>query len=168
MKIFLIGFMGSGKTTWAKIIAGKLQIPCFDLDDLIEKRANLKINDIFDRKGEKYFRKLEAVCLRELHVMDSFILACGGGTPCFHDNMMVMNSLGITVWLNTPKEIMAARLLEEAGNRPLINGLSPERLQEFIEDKLEERLQFYNQARIIIDPTVSTPDDLIRQLQKHA
>ena len=143
-------------------------MPFFDLDDLIEKRANLKINDIFDRKGEKYFRKLEAVCLRELHVMDSFILACGGGTPCFHDNMMVMNSLGITVWLNTPKEIMAARLLEEAGNRPLINGLSPERLQEFIEDKLEERLQFYNQARIIIDPTVSTPDDLIRQLQKHA
>jgi shikimate kinase len=168
MKIFLVGFMGSGKTTWAKIIAGKLEIPFFDLDDLIEKRANLKINDIFDRKGEKYFRKLEAVCLRELHVMDSFILACGGGTPCFHDNMMVMNSLGITVWLNTPKEIMAARLLEEAGHRPLINGLSPERLQEFIEDKLEERLQFYNQARIIIDPTVSTPDDLIRQLQKHA
>ncbi len=168
MKIFLVGFMGSGKTTWAKIIAGKLEIPFFDLDDLIEKRANLKINDIFDRKGEKYFRKLEAVCLRELHVMDSFILACGGGTPCFHDNMMVMNSLGITVWLNTPKEIMATRLLEEAGHRPLINGLSPERLQEFIEDKLEERLQFYNQARIIIDPTVSTPDDLIRQLQKHA
>ncbi len=168
MKIFLVGFMGSGKTTWAKIIAGKLEIPFFDLDDLIEKRANLKINDIFDRKGEKYFRKLEAVCLRELHVMDSFILACGGGTPCFHDNMMVMNSLGITVWLNTPKEIMAARLLEEAGHRPLINGLSPERLQEFIEDKLEERLQFYNQARIIIDPTVSTPDDLIQQLQKHA
>jgi shikimate kinase len=168
MKIFLIGFMGSGKTTWGKIIGEKLEVPFFDLDDLIEKRANLKINDIFDRKGEKYFRKLEAVCLRELHVMDHFILACGGGTPCFYDNMMVMNALGITVWMNTPKEVMATRLLEEAGHRPLINGLSSERLHEFIEDKLEERLQFYNQARIIIDPTTSTPDDLIRQLQKHA
>jgi len=150
------------------MISEKLQMPFFDLDDLIEKRANLKINDIFDRKGEKYFRKLEAVCLRELHVLDSFILACGGGTPCFYDNMMVMNALGTTVWMNTPKEIMATRLLEEAEHRPLIKGLSPEKLHEFIEDKLEERLQFYNQARIIIDPTDSTPDDLIRQLQKHA
>ena len=168
MKIFLIGFMGSGKTTWAKIIAGKLNIPFFDLDELIEKRANLKINDIFDIKGEKYFRKLEAVCLRELHVLDSFILACGGGTPCFHDNMLVMNSLGVTAWLNTPKEVMATRLLEEAGHRPLVNGLTPEKLHEFIEDKLEERLQYYNQAKIVLDPTVSTPDDLIQQLQKHA
>jgi len=168
MRIFLIGFMGSGKTTWAKIISEKLQMPFFDLDDLIEKRANLKINDIFDRKGEKYFRKLEAVCLRELHVLDSFILACGGGTPCFYDNMMVMNALGTTVWMNTPKEIMATRLLEEAEHRPLIKGLSSEKLHEFIEDKLEERLQFYNQARIIIDPTDYTPDDLIQQLQKHA
>lgn len=168
MRIFLIGFMGSGKTTWSKIIGEKLAIPSFDLDDLIEKRANLKINDIFDSKGEKYFRKVEAVCLRELHVLDHFILACGGGTPCFYDNMMVMNSLGTTIWLNTPKEVMATRLMEEAGQRPLIKGMSAEKLHEFIEDKLEERLQFYNQARIIIDPSESSPEDLIRQLQKHA
>ncbi len=168
MRIFLVGFMGSGKTTWAKITGEKLGIPYFDLDDLIEKRANLKINDIFDQKGEKYFRKVEAICLRELHVMDSFTLACGGGAPCFYDNMMVMNKLGTTVWLNTPKDVMATRLLEEAEHRPLIKGLSPEKLQEFIEDKLEERLQYYNEARIILNPTESTPDDLIQLLQKHA
>jgi shikimate kinase len=168
MKIFLIGFMGSGKTTWAKTLSDKMCIPCFDLDEIIEKRANLKINDIFDRKGEQYFRKLEAVCLRELHETESFILACGGGTPCYYDNMLVMNALGITVWMNTPKEVMASRLLAEAGQRPLVNGLSPEKLQEFIEDKLEERLQFYNQAQMVIDPTEIAPDDLIKQLQKHA
>jgi len=160
--------MGSGKTTWAGILSERMNIPWFDLDDIIEKRANLKINDIFDRKGEKYFRKLEAVCLRELHEMESFILACGGGTPCFYDNMTIMNALGVSVWMNTPKDVMATRLLEEAGHRPLINGLSSEKLQEFIEDKLEERLQFYNQAQLVIDPTEMTPDDLIRQLQKHA
>ncbi len=168
MRIFLIGFMGSGKTTWGKIISEKMNLPFFDLDDLIEKRANLKINDIFDRKGEAYFRKLEAVCIRELHEKSDFILACGGGTPCYYDNMSLMNSLGISVWLNTPRQVMATRLLEEAGQRPLIRSLSPGKLQEYIDDKLEERLQFYDQAQLMIDPTEITPEELIQQLQKYA
>lgn len=165
MRIFLIGFMGSGKTTWGKWISEKTDLPFLDLDEIIENRANLKINDIFDTKGEAYFRKLEAVCLRELHEKKDFILACGGGTPCYYDNMMVMNSLGITVWLNTPKQVMATRLLEEAGHRPLIRSLSPSGLQEYIDDKLEERLQFYQQATLIVDPTQITPDELIHQIE---
>ena len=164
MRIFLIGFMGSGKTTWGKLMAEKMGLRFFDLDMLIENRANLKINDIFDTKGEEYFRKLEAVCLRELHDQDDFVLACGGGAPCYYDNMMIMNSLGISIWLNTPKQVMATRLLEEAGHRPLIRSLSPGKLQEFIDDKLEERLQFYTQAKMTIDPTEITPDELIEQI----
>lgn len=165
MRIFLIGFMGSGKTTWGRLISEKMGLPFFDLDEIIEMRVNLKINDIFETKGEDYFRKLEAVCLRELHEKKDFILACGGGTPCFYDNMMVMNSLGSTVWLNTPKQVMATRLLQEASHRPLIRSLSPLKLQEYIDDKLEERLQFYQQATMIVDPTLTSPDELIHQLQ---
>ena len=165
MRIFLVGFMGSGKTTWGKMMAEKMGLRFFDLDELIENRANLKINDIFDIKGEEYFRKLEAVCLRELHDQEDFIVACGGGTPCYYDNMMIMNSLGVSIWLNTPAQVMATRLLQEAGHRPLIRSLSPAKLQEFIDDKLEERLQFYNQAKMTIDPTEISPDELIEQLQ---
>lgn len=159
--------MGSGKTTWGKLIAEKMGLEFFDLDALIENRANMKINDIFDTKGEEYFRKQEAVCLRELHGKDDYIVACGGGTPCYYDNMMIMNSLGVSVWMNTPKQVMATRLLEESGHRPLIRSLSPGKLQEYIDDKLEERLQFYTQAKLVVDPTVTTPDELI-ELIKHA
>lgn len=168
MRIFLIGFMGSGKTTWGKLIAEKMNLRFYDLDDLSEKRANLKINDIFERKGESFFRKIEAVCLRELHEEDNYVLACGGGTPCFFDNMVLMNSMGVTIWMNTPRQVMATRLLEEASNRPLIRGMSPAKLQEFIDDMLEERLQYYSQAQIVVDPTVTTPEELIHQLQTHA
>jgi shikimate kinase len=81
---------------------------------------------------------------------------------------MLMNSMGITVWMNTPKQVMAARLLEEAEHRPLVKGMSPGNLQEFIDDKLEERLQYYSQAQLVIDPTAITPSDLINQLREHA
>jgi shikimate kinase len=168
MRIFIIGFMGSGKSTWGRLIAEKLGMTFYDLDEMIEKRVNLKINNIFEKKGESYFRKIEAVALRELYEQDNFVLACGGGTPCYYDNMSFMNSKGVSVWMNTPKQIMATRLLEEAENRPLIRNLSPTKLQEFIDDKLEERLQYYNQAQIVINPTETTPDELILQLQQHA
>jgi shikimate kinase len=168
MRIFIIGFMGSGKSTWGRMIAEKMGMNFYDLDDMIEKRVNLKINNIFERKGESYFRKIEAVALRELYVQDNFVLACGGGTPCYYDNMSFINSQGVSVWMNTPKQVMATRLLEEAENRPLIRNLSPTKLQEFIDDKLEERLQYYNQAQLVIDPSEITIDDLILQLQHHA
>ena len=168
MRIFIIGFMGSGKSTWGRMIAEKMGLTFYDLDEMIEKRVNLKINNIFERKGESYFRKIEAVALRELYVQDNFVLACGGGTPCYYDNMSFINSQGVSVWMNTPKQIMATRLLEEAENRPLIRNLSPSKLQEFIDDKLEERLQYYNQAQLVIDPSEITIDDLILQLQQHA
>jgi shikimate kinase len=82
--------------------------------------------------------------------------------------MSFINSQGVSVWMNTPKQVMATRLLEEAENRPLIRNLSPTKLQEFIDDKLEERLQYYNQAQLVIDPSEVTIDDLILQLQQHA
>jgi shikimate kinase len=168
MRIFVVGFMGSGKSTLIKEIGLKLNLKQLDLDNLIEKRANLNINDIFALKGEKFFRKLEGVCLRELHESDNFILASGGGTPCYYDNMLVMNNLGLTVWLNTPKEVINKRLLEEPQLRPLVKNLSPEKLQIFIDEKLEERTQFYAQAKIITDPTLESIDELISKIVNNA
>lgn len=168
MRIFLIGFMGSGKTTWGKKLGELLHLKFIDLDQAIEERTNMDINGIFQNKGESYFRKIEAVCLRELAMEDNLIIACGGGTPCFHDNISSMNALGVTIWLNTPKKVIVSRLLEEAEHRPLVRNLDPEQLNEFIEDKLEERMQYYGQAQVIVDTTVKTPEELYHQLKQYA
>ncbi|MFZ9662158.1 MAG: shikimate kinase [Chitinophagaceae bacterium] len=168
MRIFLIGFMGSGKSTWGKKLGEMMGMKFVDLDTVIEERTNMDINGIFRMKGESFFRKIEAVCLRLLAKEDNMIIACGGGTPCFHDNISEMNSSGITVWLNTPKNVIASRLLDEAEHRPLVRDLNPEQLTEFIEDKLEERMQYYGLAQIVVDTTISTPEELYHQLSKHA
>jgi len=168
MKIFIVGFMGSGKSTLMNEIGTRLNLKQLDLDNLIENRANLNINDIFALKGEKFFRKLEGVCLRELYESDNFVLASGGGTPCFYDNMLIMNSLGITIWLNTSKEVIKQRLLDEPQLRPLVKNLSPENLEIFIDEKLEERSQFYAQAKIITDPSSESMDELISKIVNNA
>lgn len=168
MRIFLIGFMGSGKTTLGKQLSEKLGLPFIDLDERIETAAGMKINDIFSKKGEDFFRKLEAVRLREvIEEEENMILACGGGTPCFYDNITFINATGISIWLNTPKEVMADRLLKEAGHRPLVNGLSAEKLTEFIEDRLEQRLAYYNQATLTVDPSTIALESLVQQIKEH-
>lgn len=169
MRIFLIGFMGSGKTTLGKQLSVALGVPFIDLDERIETAAGMPINDIFNRKGEDFFRKLEAVRLREVIEEEAnMILACGGGTPCFYDNIGFINASGISIWLNTPKEVMADRLMKEAGHRPLVNGLSAEKLSEFIEDRLEQRLAYYSQASITVDPSSIALEDLVKQINEHA
>lgn len=168
MRIFLIGFMGSGKTTLGKQLSEKLGLPFIDLDERIETAAGMKINDIFSTKGEAFFRKLEAVRLREvIEEEENMILACGGGTPCYYDNITFINSTGISIWLNTPKEVMADRLLKEAGHRPLVNGLSAEKLTEFIEDRLEQRLAYYSQATFTVDPSTISMEALVHQIKGH-
>lgn len=168
MRIFLIGFMGSGKTTLGKQLSEKLGLPFIDLDERIETAAGMKINDIFSKKGEEFFRKLEAVRLREvIEEEENMILACGGGTPCYYDNITFINATGISIWLNTPKEVMADRLLKEAGHRPLVNGLSAEKLTEFIEDRLEQRLAYYSQATLTVDPSSISIDSLVQQIKEH-
>ena len=168
MRIFLIGFMGSGKTTLGKQLSEKLGLPFIDLDERIETAAGMKINDIFSKKGEEFFRKLEAVRLREvIEEEENMILACGGGTPCYYDNITFINATGTSIWLNTPKEVMADRLLKEAGHRPLVNGLSAEKLTEFIEDRLEQRLAYYSQATLTVDPSSISIDSLVQQIKEH-
>lgn len=146
MKLFLIGMMGSGKSYWTKRLSKKLKLGGYDLDFLIESQEEKTIAEIFAADGEDYFRKSEAKILRWFGEKKSFILATGGGTPCFNDNMAWMNQQGITVWIDEPIGLLAERLQPEKDHRPLIKHLSDEELEAFLANKLKERSPFYKQA----------------------
>jgi shikimate kinase len=148
--IFLIGFMGSGKTHWGKIWAAKNQLSFVDLDELIEKEAGKTIAVIFEKWGEDHFRKIEAAALRTSANLRNTIVACGGGTPCFYENIEWMNEHGTTIYIAaTPAEI-AQRLLSEQVKRPLLKNLNSSELILFTEQKLMERTPFYNKARLTV------------------
>jgi len=146
MKLFLIGMMGTGKTYWAKKLAKKLKVGGYDLDYLIESHEEKTIAEIFAEDGEACFRKSEAKILRWFGEKKAFVLATGGGTPCFNDNMDWMNSHGITVWIDEPVQILSERLVSEKAHRPLIQNLSDKELQQFLTAKLVERFPFYHQC----------------------
>src|ERR1700730_8426215 len=145
MKFFLLGFMGTGKTYWGKFWAEQYKLEFFDLDTEIEKQAGLSISGIFEQYGELFFRQKEREVLHSFEVRDNFILSCGGGTPCFFDNMEWMNTHAATIYIHTPPEILKERLKREKDHRPLIRSLSDEELEGFIRNKLSEREKFYSQ-----------------------
>lgn len=150
MLFFLNGFMGSGKSHWGRIWAAQYKLGFIDLDEIIEIEEGKSVVDIFESKGEDYFREIEAKKLRELGALKNTIIACGGGAPCFKDNMQWMNENGISVYLTaTPDEILR-RLAKGQAQRPLIKKLNQAELLFFIERKLKEREPFYNQANIIL------------------
>ncbi len=165
MRIFLIGFMGSGKTHWGRRLSKKLQIPFFDLDETIVEQEQRSINDIFNIEGEERFRIIEKEVLTiitESH--DTFIMATGGGTPCFNKNIDYMNASGITVWINPTREVLFERLANGREHRPLLKTLDDESLRNYINKKLGDRSIYYRQAKIIIDEEVVTPELLIEKL----
>ncbi|MBS0027460.1 shikimate kinase [Chitinophaga sp. 22321] len=150
MKIYLLGFMGAGKSYWGKQLADHLELPYYDLDEVIVEAEEMAIADIFSTKGEDYFREKESKLLRELSAQENFLISCGGGTPCFQENMDFMNEQGITIWINPSVEAMVERLQRKKFKRPLIADLEDEDLAGFVEKKMAERLPFYQQSRHII------------------
>lgn len=164
MKIFLIGFMGSGKTHWGRLLSQKLSIPFFDLDEQVAGHAGKSIPEIFQAEGEEHFRLMEKEVLHiitESH--DSFVMACGGGSPCYFNNIDYMNQSGTTVWINTPLETLFDRLVKEKEKRPLIKTLSDEQLHSFISKKFADRKIYYEQANIMVD---EEPVELEKLIQK--
>ena len=157
MKIlFLIGFMGSGKSTMGKQIAKGLNWRFIDLDDYIEMKEDESITSIFGSYGEDGFRKMEREALEEVVHLDKVVVATGGGVPCFYDNMEFMNSQGRTVYQKLSPQELCKRLLPVRSTRPLISNKSDEELLSYIKGKLSEREPFYNQAHIIADATASS------------
>ncbi|MFM2359689.1 MAG: hypothetical protein RLY16_1682 [Bacteroidota bacterium] len=158
--------MGSGKTHWGKIWAATYKLGFIDLDEEIESVELKSVTDLFEAKGEDYFRTVEAKTLRNLGQLSNTIISCGGGTPCFADNMQWMNENGITVYLTaTPEEILR-RLLkgQQQQQRPLINKVNPAELLFFIEKKLKEREAFYQQANIILPSVDLTTDTFAEKI----
>ena len=147
-RVFLLGFMGCGKSTIGRLLAGSMAYDFKDLDHEIELVRKASISDIFMQSGEQEFRLLEQQTLHSMVGYDRAIVACGGGTPCFFDNMHWMNSNGITVFLNTSPDDLMLRLQSEQAHRPLIRDFDSSGLKQFIHRKLEERLPFYTQAQL--------------------
>ena len=158
--VFLIGFMGSGKTYWGNIWAKQSGLAFYDLDEVIEKKEGKTISAIFEKEGEDHFRKMEAIALRTFAETDNCVIACGGGTACFNDNMQWMNANGKTIYLLATPQYIFDRVLEEKGKRPLIKKHNEAELLFFIEQKLKEREPFYTQAKKILTVTELKDDTL--------
>ena len=158
--IFLIGFMGSGKTYWGKLWADKARLQFFDLDEMIEEEQQKSVAAIFEQDGENFFRQRETAVLKTFEQKTNCIIACGGGTPCFNNNMQWMNDNGITVYLAATPDDIFKRVITEQKKRPLIKNFSPEELMRFIENKLKEREPVYNTAKIILPVTGINTDTI--------
>jgi shikimate kinase len=165
MKIFLIGFMGSGKTHWGRQLSAKLQLPFFDLDTVIMEKEKQSVAEIFDRQGEEYFRYQERDTLEEItHDQESFILSCGGGTPCFFNNIEFMKKSGKVIWLNSSIDALTHRLQKERMTRPLISDVEEADLRRYVIRKLSERRMYYQQADVTVEEETANLDGLIKVL----
>ena len=151
MKIFLIGFMGSGKTYWGKKWASLSGLEFFDIDEIVEQEQQKTIAEIFAEDGEQHFRNLETYALKKFPGNENAIIACGGGTPCFNDNLSWMNENGTSVYLQSSPENILKRLVSEKQKRPLIKHLQQDELLFYIREKIKEREAFYKQAKIIVN-----------------
>jgi shikimate kinase len=149
MQIYLIGFMGSGKSYTGRRLAQLLNRRFIDLDDWIEQKAGLSIREIFEQQGEAHFRETEAEAIRQMAGQPAAVVATGGGTPCFHQNMDWMNTHGLTVYLDTSQEVLFQRLKDGRDHRPLLRAMPDEGLRAYISHKLQERTPYYQQASIV-------------------
>lgn len=166
MRIYLTGFMGSGKTHWGQIWAKVSGMRFLDLDQMIEEKYRQSVTDIFEKKGEDFFRKAEAESLRQTIAYNDCIIACGGGAPCFNDNLQWMKDHGYTVYLKATPTNLLQRVLHETDKRPLLKKTNPEELLFFIEKKLQERECFYEGANLKLEAdsiSDATINDIIEQ-----
>ncbi len=153
MRVYILGFMGSGKSFWGSKWADHYAVPFIDLDKQMEEAEGMIIDEIFAQKGEHYFRLLEAATLRSTVHLENAIIACGGGTPCFENNMEWIKSNGYSAFIEAEPDVLMKNLLEEKNKRPLIKHVNVEDLLPFIKQKLIERNVFYQQANSILSYT---------------
>lgn len=163
-RIFLIGYMGSGKTSMGIKLAENLGLTFVDMDHHIEEKYHKTVSQIFEESGQDAFRKMEQNCLHEVAEFENCVIATGGGAPCFYDNMTFMNAHGLTVYLNLSSEQLAARLeMSRAGKRPLIANKQGDELRQFIAEGLSAREVFYKQAKVSVS---GTDDEILANIEK--
>ena len=159
--IIIIGYMGAGKTTVGKALAKELGVMFYDLDWYIESRMRKTVKQIFDEMGEEGFRHIEHNMLHEVAEFENVVVSCGGGTPCFYDNMDYMDQAGETIYLKASPETLHAHLKMGKGVRPLLLNKTPEEVDVFIREQLQQREPFYEKAKHIIDVNVMDNFDKI-------
>lgn len=168
--IIIIGYMGAGKTTVGKALAKELGVMFYDLDWYIESRMRKTVKQIFDEMREEGFRQIEHNMLHEVAEFENVIVSCGGGTPCFFDNIDYMNQCGETVYLKASAETLYEHLKMGKGVRPLLLNKTPEEVQVFIREQLKQREPFYSKAKHIFDISVMDDfdkiNDTVQQLRK--
>ncbi|WP_321348639.1 shikimate kinase [uncultured Draconibacterium sp.] len=162
MRVYLIGYMGCGKSRLGRLLSEHMGVQFVDMDDYIEERNCKTVPQIFADHGEDGFRQRERKALEELAEFTDIIIATGGGAPCFFDNIDLMNKTGKTVFLNIDPAILADRLMNSKTERPLIKGKSREELVAFIDETLKKRKQFYSQAQF----EITEPDFSLDRLQE--
>lgn len=150
-RIILIGYMGAGKTTLGNALARDLGVRFYDLDWYIETRMHSTVKQIFDERGEEGFRRIEHNMLHEVAEFEDVVISCGGGTPCFFDNMDYLNQQGETIYLKASPEVLFAHLKMGHTVRPLLLNKTPEEVQQFIATQLTEREIYYTKAKYTID-----------------
>lgn len=166
-RIFLIGFMGSGKTTLGLKLARRIKYEFIDMDRLIEETAGMTIPGIFNELGEQVFRKWEQDILQELCTREKVVVSTGGGAPC-HDQMIgTMNAYGMTVYLKLSPAILKDRLKQSKTERPLIRGKTDTELLDFITGLLKEREPYYGQAYLVVESLDPDIDQLARMVSEH-
>ena len=161
-RIILIGYMGSGKTTVGKALSKDTGMMFYDLDWYIESRMHKSVSQLFAERGEDGFRKLEYNMLHEVAEFEDVIISCGGGTPCFFDNMDYLNEQGDVLYLKATPDVLYRHLLMAKVERPLLKGKSPEELIAYITEHLKEREPFYTKARYTLDVSLLDNYDKIQ------
>lgn len=168
-RIFLIGYMGAGKTTMGKSLAQVMGLEFIDLDNWIEARQHKTIKEIFAEVGEEGFRKLERAGLEEVSTYENVILSLGGGTPCFFDNMEVVNRAGTSVYLKPSEEVLLKRLIKGKHKRPLLADKSDDEILQVIREQLAWREPYYLKANITFEAShLENKADIIHNAEKLA
>ncbi len=161
-RIIIIGYMGSGKTTVGHALSQELGLPFYDLDWYIETRMHRTVKQIFDEKGEEGFRKIEHNMLHEVAEFEDVIISCGGGTPCFFDNIDYINRQGETVYLKCTTDVLYKHLKMGKTVRPLLLNKTPDEVKTFIEAQLKQREPFYAKAKHIVDVSLMDNKEKIK------
>jgi len=161
LPLTLIGFMSSGKTTIGRQLAAKKGSSFIDLDEYIVQKTGRSIPSIFKKEGEQKFREIENQCLMEVLAIPGLVVALGGGTPCFYDNLEFIKSHSTSVYLQVSAENLARRLEHSPAKRPLLRGKSREVLLAYIKNELEKREVFYLQADYVMQSDNIQVDDIL-------
>ncbi len=152
MKIFLIGFMGSGKSVVGSELARLLGYSFIDLDRYIEEKLQTSVQSLFEQQGEEHFRRVEhEILLEVVDIKGDTVIATGGGTPCFYNGIEQMNGMGLTIYLRVSPQELLLRLSISEHQRPLLKGKNPQEMKQYIEELLENRTECYEQAKIAVD-----------------